>query len=256
MMPAMDRSGVIPDTGDRFRGGDMVVVWAEATHHGARADMAAASPIKVFLVEDDPEFARRLAGAIESQPDLELLGVATTASDALEALERVAADVYLVDLGLPDADGTVVIAAAHHRRPEADVVVVTVFGDDPHVVRSIETGATGYLLKDVAPEELVASLRELRRGGSPISPLIARRLLQRLRARPASDPEPPRPLSPRETEVLQLVAKGFSFGEVARLLGTSEQTIPSHVKNIYRKLAVHSRSEAVYEASRLGIIRL
>jgi DNA-binding NarL/FixJ family response regulator len=218
--------------------------------------MASDRPIDVFLVEDDPEFARRLAGAIASQPDLRLVGTASTASDALEALEQVAADVYLVDLGLPDADGTVVIAAVRRRRPEADVVVVTVLGDDPHVVRSIECGATGYLLKDVTPDELVARLRELRNGGSPISPLIARRLLQRLRPAPAADAEPPRLLSPREAEVLQLVAKGFSFGEIARLLGTSEQTIPSHVKNIYRKLAVHSRSEAVYEASRLGIIRL
>lgn len=215
--------------------------------------MAADRPIDVFLVEDDPEFARRLAGAIASQPDLRLVGTAATAADALEALEHVAADIYLVDLGLPDADGTVVIAAARRRRPEADIVVVTVLGDDPHVVRSIESGATGYLLKDVAPDELVARLRELRSGGSPISPLIARRLLQRLRPAAA---EPARLLSPREAEVLQLVAKGFSFGEIARLLGTSEQTIPSHVKNIYRKLAVHSRSEAVYEASRLGIIRL
>lgn len=218
--------------------------------------MAADRPIDVFLVEDDPEFARRLASAIESQSDLRLVGTAVTAADALEALEHVAADIYLVDLGLPDADGTVVIAAVRRRWPEADIVVVTVLGDDPHVVRSIESGATGYLLKDVTPQELVARLREVRGGGSPISPLIARRLLQRLRPAAAADAEPPRLLSPREAEVLQLVAKGFSFGEIARLLGTSEQTIPSHVKNIYRKLAVHSRSEAVYEASRLGIIRL
>lgn len=220
--------------------------------------MGAAAPISVFLVEDDPEFSRRLATAIGSQPDLRLAGTAATAADALEDLERVAADVYLVDLGLPDADGTVVIAAARRRRPEADVVVVTVFGDDPHLVRSIESGATGYLLKDASPEELVAGLRELRRGGSPISPVIARRLLARLRpaAEPAAEPDPPCLLSPREAEVLQLVAKGFTFGEIARLLGTSEQTIPSHVKSIYRKLAVHSRGEAVYEATRLGIIRL
>ncbi|MCU0805997.1 MAG: response regulator transcription factor [Burkholderiales bacterium] len=218
--------------------------------------MASDRPIDVFLVEDDPEFARRLAAAVASDPGFRLVGTAATAAEALEALEQVAADIYLVDLGLPDADGTVVIAAVRRRRPDADIVVVTVLGDDPHVVRSIECGATGYLLKDVTPKELVARLRELRNGGSPISPLIARRLLQRLRPGPAADAEPPRLLSPREAEVLQLVAKGFGFGEIARLLGTSEQTIPSHVKNIYRKLAVHSRSEAVYEASRLGIIRL
>ena len=121
------------------------------------------------------------------------------------------------------------------------------------ILAAIEAGATGYILKDSIPEEFVGLIKQLRAGGSPISPVIARRLLQRLR--------PPSPaeegaLSPREREILQFIAKGFSFEEVGGLLSISAHTVTSHVKNIYRKLAVHSRSEAVYEANKLGMLRL
>lgn len=208
---------------------------------------------RIVIVEDEPEFRSRVSEIIRAEAGFALVGTAGNGAEALALIEATAAEVFLVDLGLPDMDGTRIIRAASARYPEADVVVVTVFGDDRHVLSSIEAGATGYLLKDLSAEDLVRSIRSLRAGGSPISPVIARRLLQRLR--PPS-PAEEGPLSAREREILQLIAKGFSFEEVGGLLSISAHTVTSHVKNIYRKLAVHSRSEAVYEANKLGMLRL
>jgi DNA-binding NarL/FixJ family response regulator len=137
------------------------------------------------------------------------------------------------------------------------------FDDDQHVLASIEAGAAGYLLKDALPASIVASIRELHSGGSPISPGIARRTLTRFRLAlaPAHGPAPgPRcvtatsPLTDRETELLRLTAKGLSFETISELMGISPHTVVAHVRKIYRKLAVHSRGEAVYEATQLGLL--
>jgi DNA-binding NarL/FixJ family response regulator len=141
-------------------------------------------------------------------------------------------------------------------------MVITVFGDEEHVLASIEAGATGYLLKDSLPEEFVALIAQLRAGGSPISPVIARRLLTRFKAKGSAAlastsqlvAPPDAGLSAREAEVLGLIAKGFNFAEIARLLTVSPHTITAHVKKIYQKLAVHSRGEAVYEAGKMGLL--
>ena len=137
-------------------------------------------------------------------------------------------------------------------------MVVTVFADEEHVLGAIEAGATGYILKDSLPEEFVGLIKQLIAGGSPISPVIARQLLKLFKPGGATTPEP-KPsedsgLSARESEVLAMIAKGFNFAEIARLLGMSPHTVTTHVKKIYQKLAVHSRGEAVYEASRMGLI--
>ena len=137
------------------------------------------------------------------------------------------------------------------------IMVVTVFGDEEHVLAAIEAGATGYILKDSIPEAFVGLVKQLRAGGSPISPVIARQLIKRFKPGVVAD-NPRQPsehgLSARESEVLSLIAKGFSFGEIARLLGVSPHTVTTHVKKIYQKLAVHSRGEAVYEAGKMGLI--
>ena len=135
--------------------------------------------------------------------------------------------------------------------------MVTVFGDDQHVIDAIEAGATGYLLKDSPAGELTRCIRELRAGGAPISPSIARRLLARMRA-PAEKPAGPQaasPLTEREAEILQLIAKGLSFADVGDVTGISAHTVVAHVKKIYRKLSVHSRGEAVFEATQLGLLK-
>jgi len=213
----------------------------------------------VLIVEDEPEFLRRFADAVTADPGLHLLGAVSTGRAGLAMLDAQPPDVMLVDLGLPDLNGVELIRHAALQHPSCDVLVVTMFGDDQHVLSSIEAGATGYLLKDAGGDRIAAAIHELRAGGSPISPSIARRVLARFRIGPT--PAPPSaarneasPLSTRETEILRLVAKGFGFDTVGEVLGISPHTVVTHVKKIYRKLAVHSRGEAVYEAGQMGLL--
>lgn len=214
----------------------------------------------VMLVEDDPAFLARFCAIVAAAPELRLLGAVGDLASARQLLAGTPPDVLLTDLGLPDGSGIDLIRETAARHPATDIMVISVFGDEEHVVASIEAGATGYVLKDSLPDEFVALIRELRAGGSPISPLIARKLLRTFRRPP---PAPPAAaanavaeagLTPREAEVLGLVAKGFAFAEVARLLEMSPHTVTAHVKRVYQKLAVHSRGEAVYEATRMGLL--
>jgi DNA-binding NarL/FixJ family response regulator len=210
----------------------------------------------ILIVEDEPEFLRMYCDVIASEPSFDLVGAVTTLGDALALAEKAVPDVLVVDLGLPDGSGTELIRRACQLRPDCDVLVVTVFGDDRHVLDAIAAGATGYILKDSPAAELLRCIRELRAGGSPISPSIARRLLARMRG-----PEPDQvqtrqdnPLTEREADILRLVAKGLSFADVGSVLGISAHTVVAHVKNIYRKLSVHSRGEAVFEAGQMGLL--
>jgi DNA-binding NarL/FixJ family response regulator len=216
------------------------------------------SAIEVMIVEDDPAFFNRFCRIVTLNPDFKLFAAVRNGASARDCLARGAPDVLLVDLGLPDMNGIHVIREAAQRYPDIDIMVISVFGDEEHVLASIEAGATGYLLKDSVPEEFSDVIKQMRAGGSPISPVIARQLLKKLRpghdATLAPMHDPPA-LSMRETEVLCLLAKGFSFGEIARMLEISPHTVTTYVKKIYRKLAVHSRGEAVYEASKMGLLR-
>ena len=165
----------------------------------------------------------------------------------------------LVDIGLPSGSGIELIREAHQTLPNCDVMVVTVFGDERHVLECIEAGATGYLLKDSKDLEIIDQIRSLYEGGSPISPAIARQLLVRFQAVEALPDvrkvsEVPG-LSTQERTVLEMSAKGYSYEETARLLNLSPRTIETYVKRIYLKLQVHSKSEAIYEARKLGLIR-
>lgn len=236
----------------------------------------------VLIVEDEPEFLRAYCESVAAEPSLQLMGAVTTRGACMALLEHAVPDVLVVDLGLPDGSGVDLIRSAVGKRPDCDPLVVTVFGDDIHVIEAIEAGATGYLLKGSPPEELLRCIRDLRAGGSPISPSIARRLLGRMRlaerAETGNGREPdgarlaatrshengqslePRyaadagPLTPREADILRLVAKGLQFADIGAALELSPHTVVTHVKKIYRKLSVHSRGEAVFEATQMGLL--
>lgn len=216
-----------------------------------------ASAIRVAVVEDDPAFRTAFAYAIQAAPDMALSWVAATRAEALALLQGPPADVLLVDLGLPDGSGIDVIRAAQLAWPSCAAMVTTAFGDEAHVLASIEAGASGYLLKDGPPQYVVQEIRTLQQGGSPISPLIARRVLQRLRVAPPPSPVPAGEalLSQREAQVLELAAKGFQFDEIAQRLQVSRHTVQTFVRRIYAKLEVHSKMEAVNEARRMGLLR-
>jgi DNA-binding NarL/FixJ family response regulator len=221
------------------------------------------TPATVVLVEDDTDTRRRFVDMIQAEPALRLVAECRNAAEALAYFEHQKADVLLTDLGLPDQSGVQVIRYCAKRWPECEIMVITVFGDEAHVLASIEAGATGYVLKDTSSAELVEHVRTLRLGGSPISPMIARHLLRRHRDHaPDTLPQPVQVqaaeqelLSAREVEVLSYIAKGFSFAEIAGFMQISVHTVMTHVKRIYRKLAVHSRGEAVFEAQQLGLLR-
>jgi DNA-binding NarL/FixJ family response regulator len=218
--------------------------------------------IRVFVVEDDPETRQRIIAVITADPRTTLAASAGTGQDAVRNLVHAHPDVLLVDLGLPDISGLEVIRQGARLLPDTDIMVITMFGDEAHVLASIESGATGYLLKDCPDTELIDHIVELRAGGSPINPIIARRLLTRMRAEPKgtartserADAEASL-LTARETEVLQLIAKGFTYAEVAKSLAISLHTVTSHIKNAYRKLAVSSGPAAVARATALGLLQ-
>jgi DNA-binding NarL/FixJ family response regulator len=228
---------------------------------------------QVLIVEDDPQMRAFFAASVRACEQLRWLADLGTLADARAWLgsttQRV--DVLLVDLGLPDGSGLDVIRHARICHPECEALVISMFGDEENVLASIEAGALGYIHKDAAPDDIAQTILEMKAGASPISPMIARRVLSkylvlkingpteraegpRAAARAGASPAARGALSEREQSVLELVARGFSYAEIARLNSVSVHTVQSQIKNVYSKLAVHSKNEAVYEATRLGLL--
>ena len=211
--------------------------------------------IRTAIIEDDPDVVEQIEAAIARCDDIEIAWIARNAVTAAQLIQSGEFDVLLCDLGLPDGDGLSLIAKTAKLFPDIDIIVVTMFADQRKVLDSIRAGARGYLLKGERLDLCVDSIREIRNGGSPISPIIARQLLKRLQPpSPIAGEAPMEPLSEREMRVLDLLARGFSYSECASMLSVSSHTIGTFVKRIYRKLEVNSRAEAVFEASSRGIL--
>jgi DNA-binding NarL/FixJ family response regulator len=212
----------------------------------------------VALVEDDRDTRSRLAASIRAQASLKLLAEYTTGAEALAGLDPGAPDVLLVDLGLPDISGLEVVRFVAERYPGCDILVISIFGDEANVLAALEAGARGYLLKGSLQRDIAFDILDIRNGGSPLSPIIARQVLKRLRppeGASAKKAEDETTLTTREGEILQAISRGYSYAETAQMLGISVGTVHTFLKRIYRKLAVHSKTEAVFEANRLGLIR-
>lgn len=220
---------------------------------------------RVLIIEDDASTRDFFAGSVRRCRHLELVDAVGTVEAACKCLRSDPwIDVLLTDLGLPDGDGLEVIRMATRLNPRCEPLVISMFGDEDHVLASIEAGALGYIHKDCTPDDIAQVILEMKAGASPISPMIARKLLSRyagLRTNAlvaATSPHQPvggvRPLTAREQDVLSLIARGFSYAEVARLLSVSVHTVQAHIKSLYAKLAVHSKNEAVFEATRLGLL--
>ena len=208
----------------------------------------------VLLVEDDGPTRERLVRVVGERPEFDVVGAAGDCATARPLIDSLKPDVMLVDLGLPDGSGVDLILEARDKSPATEVMVITSFGDERHVVNAIEAGATGYLLKDGESAYIADSILQMVAGGSPISASIARYLLKRFQPQTQTAEEVPH-LTAREREVLELVAKGFSYAEIGDVLSMSTHTVTSHIKHIYRKLSVNSRGQAVFEAMQLGIIK-
>lgn len=221
-----------------------------------------AVPWGVLAVEDDASARAFFESSVRACPALRWLAGLDSVAQALAWLDGGGDPpaVLLVDLGLPDGSGVDVIRAAAARFPDCEALVVSVFGDEESVLASIEAGAVGYLHKDSAPADIAQTILDVKRGASPISPMIARRVLAKYRSLRVDAPVPEQAapgaplLSAREQEVLLLISRGFSYAEIARLKALSVNTVQTHIRNMYAKLAVHSKNEAVFEAMRMGLL--
>lgn len=221
----------------------------------AVTDDASFVPITVAIVDDEPEVRRRFELAVRAHSRLSLLFSASNGAQAISLSATRKIDVFLVDLGLPDRDGRDVIRWISAQLPNTLSMVVTVFGDEEHILSSFEAGAVGYLLKDTPSAEIANSIVNLYEGGSPISPTVARSLIQRFSSKHTAVSEPETPfLSDRELEVLRLVEKGLTYEEVSKVMEISWHTVTTYLRRVYRKLQVNSKGQAVFEARQRGIL--
>ena len=221
--------------------------------------------ITVLVAADNAPEAASIAGQIDRHDDLSVLATAMTPAELEELLaQHPDLGLLVTDVVLSNKDVTPILAKAVQKNPKLEVIVYTAHAEDSVVMRAVQAGASGYLLKG-GREDIVSCIRLLASGGSPVSPSVVRCVLRALRARQTGDwtlteksLEPERKehkaLSQREHDILVLLAKGLSFAEIGNLLNISPHTVTAHVKKLYRKLQVHSRAEAVYEASCLGVL--
>ncbi len=200
------------------------------------------APIRLVIADDHPVVRDGLSGIFESDPGFEVLGQAADGAQAVDLAERLGPDVVLMDLRMPGTDGLGAIAEIARRGLAARVLVLTTYDTDADVLPAIQAGATGYLLKDAPRTELLRAVRAAARGESVLSPSVASRVLGRVR-RPSNDV--PDDLSPRELEILGLVARGTTNREAAKRLFISEATVKTHLLHIYAKLGVNDRAAAV-----------
>lgn len=203
------------------------------------------------MVEDDPLLREHLVEVLANAEGVSVVGHAGSGAEALALLETRSPDVVLMDLGLPDMTGQDLTRLVT-RGPQRPLVMAhTVFDDRDHVLDAIKAGASGYVLKGSSADELVTALKELKAGGAPMSPRIARAVLQELREGTAPTPDP---LSPRERQLLKLVDEGLTYKQISDRLHVSPHTVHSHIKNIYEALHAKSRAEALATARGRGLI--
>jgi len=211
------------------------------------------SNIKVAIVEDQQATREGLAILIGNAAGFEVTGRFRSIEQALDRLASDPPDVVLMDIALPGMSGIEGARAVRSRHPNTQILILTVYGDDDHVFEAICAGACGYLLKGIPRERLLAAIRELRDGGSPMSPEVARKIVamfQKVAPPKTSDGQ----LTPREFQILRLLADGHNYKTCADQLSLSLHTVRFHIRNIYEQLHVHSKSEAVLKALRGGLI--
>lgn len=199
--------------------------------------------IRVAIVEDRPDVRRGLAELLGGTAGFDAVGAYESAELALESLATVSADVVMMDIELPGMSGIDATREIRRRWPSMQVMMLTVYEDDERIFRSLQAGATGYVLKKTRPDQLVRDIETLFHGGSPMSTGIARRVVETFHAPPAPSAAL-EPLTAREQEILALLAKGYRYREIADRLTISLDTVRTHIRHVYEKLQVRSRTEA------------
>ncbi len=213
-----------------------------------------AERIRILIADDHPVVREGLAAMLARQPDIDVVG---EANDGIEAVERVGTlhpDIVLMDLQMPRLGGVEAIKQIRAQYPKVQLIVLTTYGDDDSIFQGIAAGARGYLLKDAPRDELFRAVRAVAQGESLLQPAVATRLLERF-TRPRPEPQPDN-LTERELGVLRLLAKGSANKQIGVALHISESTVKTHVANIFQKLSVTDRTEAVTVALSRGLIKL
>jgi DNA-binding NarL/FixJ family response regulator len=205
-------------------------------------------PTRVLLADDHPVVREGLRGMIDAEPDLTVVGEAGSGAEAIAMAESLCPDVVLMDLRMPDVDGVTATERILATQPEIRIVVVTTYETDADILRAVEAGAAGYLLKDASRAELADAVRDAARGKTVLAPSVAGRLVRLVR-QPASAA-----LSSREVEVLGLVARGNTNADIGRELHISEATVKTHLLRAFNKLGVSDRTAAVTTAMSLGLL--
>ncbi len=208
----------------------------------------------LILVEDDADICDRLVQLIAQHDNLKLLAVASSVAEGLTALAKHKPDILLVDLGLPDGSGIEIIKAIDKQHLDCEAMVISGFQDEYRVFSALEAGAKAYILKHDKSQKITDAIINMMDGGAPISPVIARLMLQKFKVPRSHEQGLVEALTHRQTDILKLVSQGFSSREIAEKLGISYYTVTTHIKSIYNKLQVNSRTEALYEAARLGLL--
>ena len=211
-----------------------------------------AEPIRVLVVDDHAVVREGLRAFLAVQDGIEVAGEAADGEEALDAAARLDPDVILMDLVMPHLDGVGAMRALRERLSRSRVIVLTSFLDDDKLLPALRAGAAGYLLKDAEPEQLVRAVRAAHAGEALLDPVVAARLVDRLSS--GDEPEPLERLTPREREVLVLIARGFANKRIALELGLSEKTVKAHVGHVLAKLGVTDRTQAAVLAVRAGLV--
>ncbi len=213
--------------------------------------------MNVLIVEDTKLVRTMLVALLDGQNDYNVVAAVESVEEALDHIARTCVDLVILDLCLPGLSYDQAVRAITTASPNVDILVFTVSEEDETVFSALKAGATGYILKNAQPLQICAALDEIKAGGSPMSPSIARKVLREFRGTPASEElkEMISPLSSRETEILDLLYRGCNFMQIADKLCISPHTVHTHIKKIYGKLHVNSRSQAIYEAFQQKLIK-
>ncbi len=213
--------------------------------------------MNIIVVEDTKMLRCRLVSLLSEHEGVNVLAGMESAEEALDYLAGNCVDLVILDLGLPGISDDLAVKAVKLACPDVNILVYTASDDDDKVFSVLKEGATGYILKSAQPSQIIAAVEEIKSGGSPMSPAIARKVLREFQRLTASDElkEIVSPLSRRETEILELLFKGCSFTGIADQLCISSHTVHAHIKKIYGKLHVNSRSQAIYEALRKKLVK-
>jgi DNA-binding NarL/FixJ family response regulator len=206
--------------------------------------------ISVSIVEDDPQVRGSLAKLIDGAPGFRCVSRHGSAEEALQEIPKIRPQVVLMDINLPGLNGVECVRRLKPQLSGAQIIMLTVYQNTEHIFNALAAGATGYMLKQTPPAELLTAIKEVHAGGSPMSSHIARKIVQSFQSPVAAAGTGSASLSPREAEVLDLLAKGFLYKEIADQMKVSYATVHTHIRHVYEKLHVRSRTEAV--AKHLG----